>query len=441
MGKKYYNTHDRKIDIKDVLKTIGKKWFVIVSCAILCASIMLVLMHRKDYNAAVEANLNANATSAATIYNLLTDGEKSAVQLAKAQEEQLQTQKDYISQSVFMKINPYKEGNIVINCNINDTTNYVQNVIAEYVKSNTFYEDVADNMTIKLEVQYIKELISHVQNVDMDGYAEFSVKVIADSQELCEDIANAAEYALRNYTDKIQNKVSGCLVDIYNSGYSEMVDAELYNKQYSNTSAYYNLQVMYNATVQSFTDNMSIVYSATDDELVADVDNTSSDNTQEINVPYRIKYAVLGGIIGAVLGAFAVLLFYLSNGNIKTEDDVENIYGLNVLGNMKKKEFVYANIANICGKRAIKKAILFGTDSSENNSALKELADYMQEKGVALKIVEDVNKNVESREVLGEYQYAFIVFKNKKTKCDEIEEWLKTCCEIDVNVVGAVAID
>lgn len=77
---------------------------------------------------------------------------------------------------------------------------------------------------------------------------------------------------------------------------------------------------------------------------------------------------------------------------------------------MKKKEFVYANIANICGKRAIKKAILFGTDSSENNSALKELADYMQEKGVALKIVEDVNKNVESREVLGEYQYAVYCF-------------------------------
>lgn len=47
MEKKYYNTHDRKIDIKDVLKTIGKKWFVIVSCAIFCASIMLVLMHRK----------------------------------------------------------------------------------------------------------------------------------------------------------------------------------------------------------------------------------------------------------------------------------------------------------------------------------------------------------------------------------------------------------
>ena len=367
--------------------------------------------------------------------------EKSAVQLAKAQEEQLQTQKDYISQSVFMKINPYKEGNIVINCNINDTTNYVQNVIAEYVESNTFYEDVADNMTMKLEVQYIKELISYVQNVDMDGYAEFSVKVIADSQELCEDIANAAEYALRNYTDKIQNKVSDCLVDIYNSGYSEMVDAELYNKQYSNTSAYYKLQVRYNATVQSFTDNMRIVYSATDDELAADVDNNSSDNIQEINVPYRIKYAVLGGIIGAVLGALAVLLFYLLNGNIKTEDDVENIYAINVLGNMKKKEFVYANIANICGKRAIKKAILFGTDSSENNSALKELADYMQEKGVALKIVEDINKNVESREVLGEYQYAFIVFKNKKTKCDEIEEWLKTCSEIDVNVVGAVAID
>ena len=76
MEKKYYNTHDRKIDIKDVLKTIGKKWFVIVSCAIFCASIMLVLMHRKDYNAAVEANLNANATSAATIYNWLTDGEE-----------------------------------------------------------------------------------------------------------------------------------------------------------------------------------------------------------------------------------------------------------------------------------------------------------------------------------------------------------------------------
>lgn len=437
MEKRIYNRHDRKINGTDIVKSIGKKWIVIISCAILCAGIMTVMVHRKEYNTAVEANLNATATSATAIYNSLTDGEKSSLQLAKTQEEQLLTQKDYISNSVSMKINPYKEGNIILTCSVSSITDADQNMLGEYLESNTFYEDVTDKMVTEVEVQYVKELISFTQNDNAENHTEYIVKIIADSQDLCENIAEAVENSLQNYASHLNESQT----DISNSGYSEMVDTDLYDKQYNITNSYYNLQNMYNTTVKSFTENMKIAYTAIVDEVSEDTDNNDSDNEQEIYVPYRIKNAVLGGLIGAILAIFAILLYYLLNDSIKTEEDVESIYGINVLGNMKKKEFVYANMANICAKKGIKRAIVFGTDSSENNSELKDLENYMGKKGIELKIAEDIDKNVESRELLGAYESAFLVLKNKKTKYAEIEEWLKSCDEIEVNVLGALAIE
>lgn len=444
MRKVKYNRHDRSFDVKDMVSAIRTNWLIIVVCGLVCAAFLIVGMQRSEYKSAAAAAQESVGTDVSAIYNGLTDGEKSTIQLARSQEEQLNAQNDYISNSVFMNIDPYKEGNTTLYYNITYLTTVDATIIGRYIDyagSNAFYEAVVQKMSTEMEVQYVKELITCTQNtVDMNRYyTEFYIKVIADSQELCEDIADAVDNVMQAYISENQGETAGYTIDTVDSGYSEMVDTELYNKQYVSTSNYYNLQSMYNATIATFTDNMKLVYAATDEELAgtAQGDTTSS----EVYAPYRVKYVVLGALIGIFLAVLGIILAYLLSNKVKTEADLESIYDLNVFGTGTELPLVAANMNNVCSKRGINSVVLCGTISESNKSIMNKLIDEMQKKGIELTIAGDIGKDVEAREMLASCEHVVFVSQNKKTTYPEVESWLKLCRDLGISVLGAVALD
>ena len=184
---------------------------------------------------------------------------------------------------------------------------------------------------------------------------------------------------------------------------------------------------------------MKLVYAATDEELAgtAQGDTTSS----EVYAPYRVKYAVLGALIGIFLAVLGIILAYLLSNKVKTEADLESIYDLNVFGTGTELPLVAANMNNVCSKRGINSVVLCGTISESNKSIMNKLIDEMQKKGIELTIAGDIGKDVEAREMLASCEHVVFVSQNKKTTYPEVESWLKLCRDLGISVLGAVALD
>ena len=78
-----YNRHDRCFDVKDMVRAIRTNWLIIVICGLVCAAFLIVGMQRSEYKSAVAAAQESVGTDVPAIYNGLTDGEKSTIQLAR----------------------------------------------------------------------------------------------------------------------------------------------------------------------------------------------------------------------------------------------------------------------------------------------------------------------------------------------------------------------
>ena len=473
-------TLEKEIGLKDLLFYCLKKW----RCIVITMLIIAVLAAGYRYTSTIKSNQskqeqeameeaeNGEATETGIIANPNLEYYETAI---KNSEESLEKQREYIDESVMMRLDAYHLQTGTLSFYLNGEVGYLDSLYAAYkayVTDGRLAEDLAA-ADENISLIDLRALISFVES-DRQSYMLadniitrpeqmiFQVQITAPDSELCIQYIEKAEDALKGYGSQLQQDISRHELQLLAAVQSERADTNILTYQTDTLNAY-------KETVKSL------------QTLKADLENIRSTEGDTIEVGKTIildnpvsqaaKFGILGLILGGFLSAFILILSYLLGDKLQSIDSFQREFGMRILGQVhnsaKKKrifgflddwiyrleEGAYANIpydeqlkivgANLkvvlSKEDGIKKIMVTGTLAEKDVSEVYEqLTSVFQE--IAFSPYEQIVFSASALEQLDTYDGVLFLEKKGVSYSKLIRREKEIAVNRNVKVLGAVVL-
>ncbi len=330
------NTYEQEIDLKDLMFAVLYRWRPILAVAVVLAVLLggyrAVSVYREENDAAALAQAQKDYESAVELYEKnQANAEREIDNLVKSIEEQ----QKYLEESRLMNLSPYdvwsaqtvlfvKTDYQIMPDMVYQNLNYTDTILAAYqtaLMNLEFLEEVAEK--VGLDERYLEELVSVTVSGNllticaMDG-TESGVKAIMD----------AMLDGVKDAQSQIRTSIGSHTVSEVSSSVGALVDLKLQNTQKAQSDRLVTL----NDSLTKTRDGL--------DALAEPVAPSSSAMTA---VKSGIKYAVLGGVLGAFMVVFVVCVCFLMSDKVYSAKELKNRYRVKILGTLpvsEKKRFV-----------------------------------------------------------------------------------------------------
>ena len=453
-------TYEQEIDLKDLMFAILYKWRPIIIIAIIFG----ILLGGYKITGSMAQQRDAEYLKKAQ-KQYQQDFEEYEVLKASYEREiknikrNIESQTEYLENSILMNISPYDKytssADIVIKSDdialVNGLNSYAAiynnglvRTYASYINQGFDLSKLASQMGT--EAEYLKELIT----VRVDEWGQMlSISVCYTDEAGAERILNAILDDVKEQYNDYSSKFGAHELYIMNQVSGTTTDLELDNKQKQVNDNITTLQVTLKEKEKALEDIQQPVQAAL---------STSS------TMKSGIKYAVLGGVLGAFITIFCICVAFLMTNKVVSAKDLKQRYGVKILASFpspeKKRlfsgidrwleklegkkdylteearyELMAANLKNYAGEA--KNVLIVGTVSAE---ILKTVADKLSKlcSDMTLTIGDNLNENAETVSKLPDCETVILVEQCGVSRLGEIEKEIEAVRNVRKEIAGVV---
>ena len=321
----YNNDYEQEIDLKDLLFAVLHKWKPILLAAVVCAVLLggykgfTTYQHQNDPEVIAEADEK---------YQTELETYEKKLETAEREIENLKTdiaeQQEYLEKSVLMNISAYDVGEAktdlfvktdyvilpnmaVQNINYTDT---ILKAYKSYLDSAEFLGEIAQKAGI--ETRYLKELVDITIGSNM-----ISIQVKHDDQYAAKAVLDDIMAGVENAGQKISDSINTHTVSVVNESVGSVVDLNLADTQKAESDRLLTL----NETLETKLEEM---------EKLEEPKKAAT--SAKAAVTGGIKFAVVGGVLGAFMVVFVVCVVFLMNGKIYSANELRSRFKVKILG-------------------------------------------------------------------------------------------------------------
>lgn len=457
------NIYEQEIDLKDLMFALFRKWRLVVLFAFIFAVLLggnkcvKELMHQHDEEFVAELKEQYK-----TDQMKYEQSKKTYERDIESFNASLTNQEEYKEKSILLKADPYNKGTASVDVFVKmseapesagitvtpvDFADSVVKAYASAIQQGGFLEEISREMGVDLI--YTKELVTVTTDYDSNM---LNVSVTYTDKEGAGKILDVILKNLRSMYPDIQEHLGQHNLSIMNQDIGVITDQTLaeYQKQKVEDLA---------ATNKNLEDTEKALKELEEPAKPVVLSKMSI-------VKEGVKYGILGCFVGAFLVAFCVCFVFVMNGNINTDEDLRNRFGLKHLGGFAqtrvKKAFSRVDMwldrlegrevvsdnsvvdiisANIIGMLN-KGESVFLTGMVEE-TRLADLAEKIQQRLSELKLGfgTDILRNAVSLQNLQKYNTVILVESRRQTKIREIEKEIEIVRNMKKEVLGYIVMD
>lgn len=446
-----YNMREEKeIDLIDLMKSIMKKWYIWMICGIVSA--LLFAGYRYMDNAAQIAE--NQAINSADIADSLSESEHSQVNNALFYQEGIKELGDYLENSILMQIAPYSEDVSVSHYVINGEEASIDAIKTSYetfIASGAWAESAIQSLALDVEPEYIQELVTTginrtdafpgtklICHYDVSHDSDrlvvsrtFDLVVAGRTAKEAEQLAETIRNQMESYQETLQSKAGKHTLECVEAHVTKRIDEKLIQKKKTTQS-----------TIIDYTDALTKIKNGFNDaqkqhfaSRIGENPDVTQTRSQQVSVNNPMEGVVRYALIGLVFGVFAacalLVIQYLFSGTIKTVEELNDYYHLNVYRNTE-------NVVAYCEKTGVKSVFVTSTveKQSANIDVINNVVKVLQERSIEVRTGESILTNPAAYEQMSQLEAVLLFEKPSVTKSKDMEVLLKKCQELDCKVLG-----
>lgn len=456
-------TYEQEIDLKDLMFAVLRKWRPIILIAVIFGilmggyKVMGSLSQQKDveYVQKVQKQ-NQNDLEE---YKLLKESYEREISNI---ERNIEAQTEYMEKSILMNMSPYDKyvSSADVYFKLDDVAlinganayaviynNGLSRTYTSFINQGIDWTEMAQEL--KTEVEYLKELI----RITPDEWGQMlSVSVCYKDKKGAEKILNKILDEVKDQQSNFSSKFGTHNLYIMNQISDTVTDLDLANRQ------------------KSANDNITALQSTLKEkekaleELKEPVEVSALSSSTAIKS--GIKYAVLGGVLGAFITIFCICVAFLMSGKVASAKDIKQRYGVKVLATFPAEEkrrafsgidrwldklegkkdnlveetryeLAAANLRNYAGDA--KKLMIVGTVPTEIlNTVSMKLGSLCSEKSFS--IGANLNENADTVNKLPECDAVILVEQSGVSRYGEIEKEIEAVQNVKKEIAGVIVL-
>lgn len=361
---------EMQINLKEVLWDLLEQWKAVLVVALLSALLVAGAKYAKDmkaYDAAKAEKTNVVQSGLAVeeriakLVDSLPEDEKSTVEYLIKQDEWIESEKEYIANSIIMNLNPASQRTLSLGYNIaetdedNNNLRALANAYASYVSEPEMLEKLAAIIDPGAQHKYISELIStnygnntksdskNMVTSENDTSVAISISIALPEETDAKMIENVIADSYKKYSSELRDSMGDHSLSLFNVSESYIYNSDVINDRNNILSSIYNLTNNAKNLQTSLSDDQKAVL-----EKVKAIrkEETESADGAEINeeserMPrpgFSKKYALLGFVLGCMAYAFIYLIWLIVRGRVNYASDIEHYTGSRLLGEIYEKK-------------------------------------------------------------------------------------------------------
>lgn len=412
------NHIDGVIDVKDLFAELVRKAWLIILCTLLFMGALGAY--------AFLQNQQANND----VKNIENSMEKEEIEAAKDYAMavlEFYNIEDFLDNSIMMTCNPYNlyqtELKYVISGDIKtDDIATIRSCYENYVLYGQLMNDIAN-----LDEDYKGKVLIDALTIDTEAGLQtdssriVSVLVYAKDEKQSKELVAYAKEQLEAYSEDVEKEFSEHKLELLSDSTIQTVkldiilEKETYEKNYELIEA--EMEAL-GAPLSAIQKEYAVVIlkETLDKDVLKELkieESVEGDNTLGV-----IKYAILGAGVGFVFATILIIAFYFFTNQIKSEKEVEHLYGIKHIGNYpvykrtafdkcankifyksrtsdleSAKDEVLNELIALCKEKQIKEIGFCGNTDEVVSSVLNELCGKLERAGIKSVCIENLQEN------------------------------------------------
>ena len=429
---KYINTNF-EISLVSMIKYVLKRWLGILIAGLICCAICVGIKYFTFVPETVEP-VQEGALPYDQLYDSYSEGQINLNNEMYQLYQKADEADEYTQNSIYYNLNPYSVSCSSASFGIYgiSTDSYdaqaVTNAYIYAITNGEYLSELSDSMSIPEE--YLRELISvnpdntgtyWTMTVDHDLGGYIQILVYGENEEQTECILDAVIDAMPDITAHISGTI-GHECEMISRQYSQSSEMSIMNDHY-----YTDLYItdLY-AKLNNLTNNQ---------KNIAEPVNLNRAPVTSISKATLVKYGAAGLIIGMVMYAGVLVLFYILSNKVTDDIRFRNRYNVKDLG--QSDAMIIANIMNY--RCSDGKLLLTGTASEQKaQDKIKSISKEL--KNIQTVEAMDILNNADSRMKLADCNDVVLIEERSKSKYYDIDEELNVLSSMDKNVVGVILL-
>lgn len=485
-------TEEREIRVIDLLIYVAKGWrniFIwMLIMAIVIGAVQYVKEVRavKDYESTKQVTMEEEKEQVIfTVEQLrqeMSSQEILAVNRVVRLEKEYTQLSDYVKNSLYMTMDPYNVSIAKIQYWINtdyevnymgitekDRTDDLVDAYINYLEDSQWRKEALEVAREDIELQYFSELISFGDYGD-----SFIVVIKYPDEEKLREILPVLKETVNDYQKQIEKIYGKHELNLVNESVEVTADNDVYNIQYNRNSVLLNLENNIINYKNAFNDNQKSLYAGeilVNEEQVEAEEKAAADAAAPPTPQIRVKYVVLGAILGAFLVCMVRAMAYILSNKLKAEDNVSAYLGVTSLGlimedkaftkgvvgkvdawldslakrnlgNLTKEQQLKMAVSNIllyCEKGNMKQIYLNSSINCLEEKA-GELVQMLNERGITVKDGFSILQDASAMEEMSKADGVVFIEQAGKSRYEDLEREVKLCKEHEKTVIGLVVL-
>ena len=463
---------EKEVSLIELFWEVLTRWRLVIVLTMFCTVLVggyKLVSNMQNYKKVQ----NSTDMSVKELNEFLTDNEKNTVMEAREKQIAIKKKQEYLNESELMRIDAY-------NKNVEVMQYYIKGDRAEdlvvsylsYFKNGGPLKELNKKLHWQKSNKYLLELFSAEQgeqNKKDNGLTDeaniFTVYVTGKNRNSCENNADAIKQVALNYRKVLERKIGPHELILLNSNTKVIKDDSLIDKQDDLKGSIITLKTELNTLKSNMTEQQLKLLELENSD--AEIQQNRKENENKVFISK--KFVFMGFLLGFLLSVLWISIRYIFNGNIKTRAEVQNLFGLNLYGEIKKldaqkKHFMIidhkisawkekATLSNyeifefICSKLRADleqnniSELLLTTSLNLNKkeqTIIKQLVSEISASNIRVSMCGDITNNIEAFNQLIEIGNVLFIEKFRETKYTTIEKELEICNNYSINVLGSI---
>lgn len=468
---KNYEIRERQISFSQLWWKFLQSWRFVLTCILLFAVLFTAVRYRKDVRNLQYADTESEL-SVDDVLSLLSEEEIEEAERVAAIRQRLTERENYYRESTLMDMDPYHinmvslQYYVDVDYHVNLSQDISKDVTKDIVGAYCSYISNIGDMTDTDSVErYEAELLS-TSTVESTGI--FTVYVMGEDMNGAEELADRVKEVMESYQGVLSEKIAAHELVLLNRSAAITINSELSSKQAEVRNAIYELETALNEQAALLSSQQLLIV----DQMFGETNEENMEPADHPAVKINVKYTVFGGCIGLFLAFLGIMLQYILGKSIKYADEISDIYGLPVIGELKsdkgkskvfgavdlwleKKKYrgiltpeeqwnlMMTNLSVTCKKQSLER--IFITTSRNMDEKDRKLIDRMLEdlrdKNIIAGFGEDANRNAETFERMSESANVVLIEKINCSAYSDVEKEVLLCREQELNILGVIVVE
>lgn len=424
-----------RVNLRDLILYIVKRWYVIVLCMVLGAALIsgAVLVKAKTTPQVETAKKDLESLKNALDEEEQIEAEE-AFEYYMTSVKNYEELKKYLANSVKYHIDAtitptYRVFYDVSGKSFGGNENIQDSVIAALsymVKTEEAAEAIRALSGLDLETVYLTELYGFDHEAETNT---FYLMVYGLDKEYAMNLGTAVEQVLDQKIQELGGRYAVLNVEKIGCTYTEGINSTVQTNQNTWLTRLNSTRSAVNAYKHDLNKKQEAYFDAL--YAVAKGQTIKDDNTPSATAPsLNAKIVVIGMVAGALIGAFALLLRYLLSDSLKVAEDLKEAFGQHVIG--AEVALAKQDIKYFANKKGITRVHMLGSYSNEETEKLQAgLKEAL--KGEVEMVIGDLSTITEAEAIV-------FVEKIGKSTYKKIEKEIELCKTYEVPVLGFVVI-